>query len=103
MFLAGLKFAMGFLTGMGALGTFVMCVIALAECSFLRKKEHKHASQKTVGGPEPAVERKYADPIIVDRSELSIVRSRKFFLVLRYPSWVDEPEQIAHPKSKYTQ
>jgi hypothetical protein len=82
MFLAGLKFALGFATGSGALVAFVLCVIAIAEwTSFQRKKRREQTDKRIVG-----------------QTKVAIARRERVFVVLRYPSWVNEPEESANPK-----
>jgi hypothetical protein len=77
-----LEFALGFATGLGALVAFVLCVIAIAEwSSFQRKKRREQTDKRIVG-----------------QTKIAIARRKRVFVVLRYPSWVNEPEKSSNLK-----
>lgn len=89
MFLAGLKFALGLWVGLGTLLTLTICIGALTGPIFQRKKEREMAHQKLVGRAKLA---------IAHRNK--VLRSN-MLVVLRYPSWVDEPKESADSRSEY--
>ena len=91
MFLAALKFALGLWVGLGALLTLAICVAAFTGEVFQRKKERKKAHQRLVNQAELA---------IAHRNK--VLRS-KVLVVLRYPSWIDEPTKPTHRKSEFMQ
>jgi hypothetical protein len=91
MFLAGLKFALGLWVGVGALLTLAICIGALIGPVFQQKKERKKAHERLVNQAEVA---------IAHRNK--VLRS-KVLVVLRYPSWIDEPTKPTHRKSEFAQ
>lgn len=91
MFLMGLKFALGLWVGLGSLLTLAICIGAFIGSVFQGSKERKKADQRLVSQAELAI------------AHRSKVLQSKVLVVLRYPSWIDEPKESTHRKSEFTQ
>ena len=84
VFLAGLKFALGLITGLAAVFGIVVGIIVVAEWARARNKKlrrNKHG--------------------IDDPARIALGRRNPVFLRIRYPAWVDEPTESERRKSEF--
>jgi hypothetical protein len=89
MFLAGLKFGIGFLVGMSGTVAIVMGLVALATWF------KRWWASKSEQARQEMAERMEFRKQMVDRAELTIARHEKLLVLLRYPSWIDEETESA--------
>lgn len=97
MFLAGLKFGIGFMIGTSGLLTVVIGLVALAE--WLKNwwdGESERARQERAGKAELRRE-------IVDQAELAIARREKVLFLLRYPSQAGQHTESPRRRTEYVQ
>lgn len=97
MFLAGLKFGIGFLTGASSLMAVMIGLVALAEWF---KNWWNSESDRT--RQERAEESQFRKEM-VDRAELAIARREKVLFPLRYPSETGDRFESADRRSEYVQ
>jgi hypothetical protein len=86
MFLAGLKFALGLMTGVGAVFGIIVVLIVVTEWVRGRNKKQRH-SKHGMGDP----------------ARIALARWNPVLLLIRYPAWVDEPTESEHRKSEFLQ
>jgi len=86
MFLMGLKFTLGLMTGVFAVLGIIVGFIVVAEGVTGERKKRRRADQR-----------------IVRQAETAIARRNHLFLGVRYPSWIDEPTESTHRKSEFKQ
>lgn len=97
MFLAGLKFGIGFLAGTSGLMAVMIGLVALAEC--VKKwwnSESERARQQRAKEAEFRRE-------MIDRAERAIARREKVLFLLRYPSAAGERLESADGRTEYIQ
>jgi hypothetical protein len=83
MFLAGLKFALGLMTGVFAVfGILVVLIVVTEWATGWRKKKHSKDGIK--------------NPV-----RISPAPRNRVLLQVWYPSWVDEPTESEHRKSEF--
>jgi hypothetical protein len=86
VFLVGLKFALGLITGLAAVFGIIVGILVVAEWARARNKKlrrNKHG--------------------IDDPAKISLGRRNPVLLRIRYPAWVDEPTESEHRKSEFMQ
>jgi hypothetical protein len=86
MFLAGLKFALGLMTGVFAVFGIVVAFIVVTEWVMDGRKKRRRDHQG-----------------MIRQTEVANARRNHLFLLIRYPAWVDEPTESSHRKSEFTQ
>jgi flagellar biosynthesis component FlhA len=86
VFLAGLKFALGLITGLAAVFGIVVGIIVVAEWACARSEKLRH---NRYGMNDPA--------------KIALGRRNPVFLRIRYPAWVDEPTESERRKSEFMQ
>jgi hypothetical protein len=86
MFLEGLKFAVGLMTGVFAVYGIAVVLIVVTEWVRSRNKKQRRSKH---GMSDPAkIVRACRTPVL---------------LLIRYPAWVDEPTESEHRKSEFMQ
>jgi hypothetical protein len=83
MFLAGLKFAVGLMTGVLAVFEIVVGLMVVTEWVIGWRKKHRRSKH---GMSNPA--------------RVALASQPPILLLIRYPAWVDGPAESEHRKSE---
>jgi hypothetical protein len=86
MFLEGLKFALGLVTGVLAVFGIVVVLIVVTAWAHGRNKKLRRSKHG-----------------INDSARIAPGRRSPVLLLIRYPAWVDEPTESEHRKSEFMQ
>ena len=84
MFMAGLKFAAGLMTGVLAVFGIVVGLMVVTEWVIGWRKKHRRSKHR-----------------MSDPARIALGRLNPVLLLIRYPAWVDKPTESAHRESEF--